>query len=256
MPLRVITLDWGDTLAANHGMPYIATQRRAFTRLADDLRALGCRVPDGWVERASRDIDESWLRSISPQHNPEHREIDMGVMFAGWLEAAGARDAESHGLHRALERCTATLTDTVIPYADAAPTLALLKARGYRLGVLSHVPWPGDACRRWFQRHGLAGYFDFYSLSCEVGWIKPHPAHFRHALDHAGCSPAEVLHVGDHPHRDVAGARTAGFRTCLRHTENIYPQDALASCGPDAEILRLHELVEVVADLERRAPSR
>jgi FMN phosphatase YigB (HAD superfamily) len=249
MPIRAITFDWGDTLAANHGMPYVATQRRAFNALARDLREMGFTVDEGWVDRALADIEAAWRTTISFEANPEHREVDMNAMFSGWLSRVVGLDADSSTLSLALERCQATLTDTVIPYSEAAPALSLLKARGYRLGVLSHVPWPGSACRAWFERHGLAPYLDFYSLSCEVGWIKPNPRHYQNALDQAGCRPDEVLHVGDHPERDIVGARAFGFRTCLRHTENIYPHDALHACKPDAEILHLRELVDVAKRL-------
>lgn len=245
MAIRVITFDWGDTLAANYGMPYLETQRRAFKRLATDLSSLGCTLPADWVTAVVDEIEREFARTISPQHNAENREMDMNAMFSRWLREAGAFDADSHAVQVAVARCTATLTDTVIPFAESAPALALLKARGYRIGILSHVPWPGQACRAWFERHGLAAFLDFYSLSSEVGWIKPHPSHFRHALDQAGCAPHEVLHVGDHPERDVRGGRSAGFRTVLRHTENIHAHEALASCAPDAEIVRLRELVEI-----------
>ena len=46
-------------------------------------------------------------------------------------------------------------------FSESAPAMALLRARGYRMGILSHVPWPGDACRAWFERHGLSGFIDF-----------------------------------------------------------------------------------------------
>lgn len=249
MPIRTITLDWGDTLAANYGMPYLATQKRAFTRLAADLTVLGCTVPADWVEAINAEIEVEWARSISPQTNPENREIDMRAMFARWLDRAEARDADPHAVRTAVARCTATLTDTVIPFGETGPALSLLRARGYRVGILSHVPWPGDACRSWFERHGLASFIDFYSLSCDIGWIKPNHRHYQHALDQAGCAAEEVLHVGDHPVRDVEGAKAFGFRTCLRHTERIYDPEAIAACKPDAEIIRLRELVEVAASL-------
>jgi FMN phosphatase YigB (HAD superfamily) len=249
MTIKVITFDWGDTLAANYGMPYVETQRRAFRRLAGELSSLGCAVGEGWVQACISEIELTWQRSISKEHNPEHREIDMRAMFDRWLADAGAMGADPHAVRLALDRCTATLTDTVIPFSETAPALSVLKARGYRMGVLSHVPWPGDACRGWFERSGLAGFFDFYSLSCEIGWIKPSPRHFRHALDQAGCEPGEILHVGDHPERDVIGGKAAGFRTCLRHTENIHSAEAIARCRPDAEIIRLRELVDIAKAL-------
>jgi len=245
--ITTVTLDWGDTLAANHGMPYLVTQRRAFERLGQDLAALGCTVvPTDFAEKAMTDLSGDWRRSIDPVLNPEHKEFDFAAMLGGWIAAVGGMDCDQHQVRQALSRCTARLADTVIPYGDSAPALSMLKARGYRIGILSHTPWPGDACREWFHRHGMAGYIDFYSLSCEVGWIKPHPRHFQHALDQAGETPDRVLHVGDHPVRDIEGARAQGMRTCLRVTENIYSQDALARCRPDAEILHLRELLDVL----------
>lgn len=246
MPIRVITFDWGDTLAANYGMPYVETQRRAFRRLSAELQAAGCDgTGEAWERACIDEIEREWRRSGSPQLNPEHREIDMRAMFDRWLAAAGAHGADPHRVRLAVERCNEMMTDTVILFAEVLPALSLLKARGYRLGILSHVPWPGDACRAWFARHGLAPFLDFYSLSCEIGWIKPHPAHFQHALGLAGCRPEEILHVGDHPLRDIHGGREAGFRTCLRHTEQIHSADAIAACKPDAEIIRLREVLEV-----------
>jgi FMN phosphatase YigB (HAD superfamily) len=250
--IRVITFDWGDTLAANHGMPYLATQRRAFGRLASDLAELGGAAPIDFVPGLMSELAESWHASTDPVRNPDHREFDFGAMVARWVDRAGGARAEPHRLGLALERCHATLADTVPPFAEAQPTLALLKARGYRLGILSHVPWTGPACRAWFARHGLAPYLDFYSLSCEVGWIKPHPRHYQDALDQAGCAAAELLHVGDHPERDISGAQAFGFRACLRLTENLYPAAAFAACRPDAEILHLDELLGVVQELDRR----
>lgn len=44
---------------------------------------------------------------------------------------------------------------------------------------------------------------------------KPHPAPFRHALALLGLPAADVVHVGDRPGKDVAGAAAAGMR-CVR----------------------------------------
>jgi putative hydrolase of the HAD superfamily len=247
--IRCITFDWGDTLAANVGMPYLAAQRRSFDRMGRDLAELGCAVPADWTATAMRELEERWESTIDEARNPEHREFDFRAMMERWLSRAGAIEADAHGLRLAVERCLADLTDTIAAYAESAPTLSLLRARGYRIGILSHVAWPGDACRAWFARRGLAPYIDFYSLSCEIGWIKPNPRHFRHALDHAGCPPGDVLHVGDHPTRDVHGAKAMGMRTCLRLTEGVYPAELLEGCKPDAEIVRIGEIIDVVERL-------
>ena len=246
MTIRCITLDWGDTLAANYGMPYLATQRHAFAVLGRELTAAGGKVREDFVARCMDDLAIEWKNSIDLLQNPDHREFDFQSMLMGWVESTAAAGSDRAAAQAALERCKDRLCDTVLPYTEAVPTLVALKAKGIRLGILSHVPWPGDACRRWFARHGMAEHIDFYSLSCEVGWIKPHPAHFDHALERAGVPAREILHVGDHPLRDVAGARRAGFRTCLRWTECIYSQEQLHAAEADLTILHLSELIAAV----------
>ena len=245
--IKAITCDWGDTLATNFGMPYRATERRAFAQLGRDLERLGCTVPADFTERCLRELEVDWTASIDPAKNPDNREFDCEALFQRWARAVGSAACDQPAVRRALDACSDVLTDTVIPFAESAPVLAELKRRGYRIGILSHVPWPGAACRRWFIRHGLAPCIDFYALSCEIGWIKPHPAHFQSAIEQAGVAPDEILHVGDHPLRDIIGARRAGMRTALRLTERMHAEADLAACKADAEILHLRELLDLVA---------
>ncbi len=249
--LSCLTFDWGDTLAANVGMPYLATQRRAFAQLGRELAQLGHPPGEDWVDRWMADLAHDWRSSIDPAANPEHREFDFAARMHAWIRAIGA-DPHAPGVHAAEQRCHDRLCDTVLPLTEAAPVLAELRRRGYRIGILSHVPWVAPACRRWFARHGLAGAVDFYSLSCEVGWIKPSPHHFAHALAQAGCPGGAILHVGDHPLRVVHGARAAGWRTCLRRTERIYPDHELDACAPDVEILHLAELLDLLPGADGR----
>jgi FMN phosphatase YigB (HAD superfamily) len=242
--ISTITFDWGDTLAVNWGMPYVATERRCLARLAADLRLVGGDPAATWAEACLHQLQGEWNATADPQRNLEGREMDFAGMVAGWVRAGGCDPADPR-LVPALDRAWTTMTDTVIPYAETLPVLTDLKRRGYRIGILSHVPWPGDACRAWYRRHGLAPLVDFYSLSSDIGWIKPHPAHYQDAIRQAGCAPGAILHVGDHPFRDVEGGRRFGLRTCLRRTERIYPEAQLDACQPDAEILHLDEVAGV-----------
>lgn len=248
MPIRCVTFDWGDTLATNYGMPYAETNRRAFRRLGADLTALGHPPAAGWVESWLAEMRVQWAGSVDPRQNPDNREFDLRAMMEGWLRGCGA-DPAAPAVQAALARATDTMIDCVIPFAETAPALATLRGMGLRIGILSHVPTPSDACRRWWVRHGLASLVDFWSLSCDVGWIKPHAAHYQDALRQAGCAAGEVLHVGDHPERDVAGGGAFGFRTCLRLTEGVYPAERLAACRPDCTILHLDEVPALVAGL-------
>ena len=90
--------------------------------------------------------------------------------------------------------------------------LAALRARGYRLGLLSN--WD---CRLRPLLTGLAltDCFEHLVISAEVGVEKPHPGIFRHAEERFGLRAPDFLHVGDSETHDIAGARAAGWH-CLR----------------------------------------
>jgi HAD superfamily hydrolase (TIGR01549 family) len=97
-------------------------------------------------------------------------------------------------------------------YADAAPSLAELRATGLRLVCVSNwdisLPSVLDRC-------GLAGALDAVVTSAAIGARKPDPRIFEAALDVAGCAAGDALHVGDTPEEDLEGARAAGIRALL-----------------------------------------
>jgi putative hydrolase of the HAD superfamily len=61
---------------------------------------------------------------------------------------------------------------------------------------------------------GIAGLFRFQLGAREYGAAKPDAGLFHEACRRLGFAPGEILHVGDHPHMDVAGAANAGLRSC------------------------------------------
>jgi putative hydrolase of the HAD superfamily len=97
-------------------------------------------------------------------------------------------------------------------YPDAVPALAALRERGLRLVTVSN--WD-CALPRVLERCGLDGLLDGTVTSASAGARKPDPAIFAPALELAGCSPDQALHVGDTAEEDVAGARAAGIRSLL-----------------------------------------
>ena len=58
-------------------------------------------------------------------------------------------------------------------------------------------------------------HFEIMSISARVGYQKPHPAIFEHALEQLGVGPEEAIHIGDDAGADVVGARRAGIEYSL-----------------------------------------
>jgi putative hydrolase of the HAD superfamily len=90
--------------------------------------------------------------------------------------------------------------------------LAALRDLGLRLLVVSNSD---GSIERGLGELGLLPYFTAVVDSAVVGFEKPDPRIFAHALDRAGVPGRRALHVGDLYHADVAGARAAGVNALL-----------------------------------------
>lgn len=98
------------------------------------------------------------------------------------------------------------------PFEDVVPAFEQMKAMGYNLGIISN--WDTRLPSLMIET-GLAKYLDFVISSAGVGFLKPQPQIFELALDRAGISAAEAVHVGDHYYADIMGARSVGITPVL-----------------------------------------
>ncbi|MEM7504252.1 MAG: HAD family hydrolase [Pseudomonadota bacterium] len=71
------------------------------------------------------------------------------------------------------------------------------------------------------QTIGLRHLFHDVVTAADVGVAKPAPSIFSAAVCRAGVAAAEVLHVGDDPEVDVAGAARAGLRTAWMNRDSV-----------------------------------
>ena len=127
-----------------------------------------------------------------------------------------------------------------IDFFDGALDVLARLACSYTLASLTN----GNAD---FARLGLDRYFSFGYCAADVGASKPHTAMFEQAMAHAGVTPCEAVHIGDHAVDDVQGATAAGMATVW---VNLVGSDA----EPDATatVTSLAQLPAALADLDSR----
>jgi len=90
---------------------------------------------------------------------------------------------------------------------------------GIRLAVVSN--WD-ISLHRILENLNLASSFEFVIASLEEGPEKPDPALFHLALERLNLPPADVVHIGDDPVDDFAGAQAVQMRTLLlRRSEEL-----------------------------------
>lgn len=186
-------------------------------------------------------IDPALIAGIPPAEVREAFGAEMRHYAANAGDASDAdrlaalrrRCAEllSSGLGRPVS--VAQLMDSIAfeAYPDAVPALSALRAMGLRLVCVSN--WDCEL-EDVLDRVGLAASFDGVVASALAGVAKPDPAIFTRALELAGCSAAEAIHVGDSD-ADVEGAHAAGIDV-LRISRN----------GSGGDIGTLTEVPEIV----------
>lgn len=97
-------------------------------------------------------------------------------------------------------------------FDDVEPTLAALRERGYRLGIISNASH--DLPER-LESLSLTPHFESVTYSYAVRAEKPHPKIFRTALTAMHVQPQEAVHVGDNIEADARGALAVGITPML-----------------------------------------
>ncbi|HEY0180634.1 MAG TPA: HAD family hydrolase [Dokdonella sp.] len=169
------------------------------------------RCLDAWLRRHHAAVAARWpidaLRALREQVASERPDLahDFTAQRMLTLERAfAACDAGVEHVADAFEIYHAA-RNRVECYEDTRPALRTLSAR---LPLVSVSNGNAD-----LERIGLRAHFAHCVSAREIGVAKPAPEIFHAACARLGVAPEHVLHVGDDPRLDVAGARAAGLRT-------------------------------------------
>ena len=79
---------------------------------------------------------------------------------------------------------------------------------------------PGSSLRHLMSRFGFARYFSTLTFSDEVGVSKPQRPMFEITAQRLGVDPADLFHIGDLDHTDIAGAKGVGAKAALFTGDN------------------------------------
>lgn len=174
-------------------------------------------------EKGHKITDESfvqWLQSGFPWHDPDKDYQHLKEPEVWWenLCKVFERAYIMNGLmpEKACIYAKETRKYLVAPeyyslYDDTIDSLKCLKEKGYRNIILSnHIPELPEIVRCL----GLMEYIDICISSANVGFEKPNPKIFQHAIEMAG-NPEIVWMVGDSIKADVYGAEAAGIKAIL-----------------------------------------
>jgi putative hydrolase of the HAD superfamily len=239
---EVLFLDVGDTLIRAH--PSWAGVYRL------GLLELGMDVAERDIERAllaETKAGPYWL-SEEPFEPTEENSFSRVVEFdTAVLGRLGYADLPED-VFRAIEDAFARRSAWYV-FPDVLPALDALRAAGVRLCVISNFVWGGPELIHDLE---LADQFEALVISSRVGFQKPNPGIFRHALQMMHVEPGRALHVGDSYRADVLGARRVGIEALLI-ARGGGDQARLRQEHDDPRLIVVHDLYEL---LERLAIAR
>jgi putative hydrolase of the HAD superfamily len=160
--------------------------------------------------------DEARLRAFDElERHPElEHDEEIWVLFTERIiRGMGGDDERAH-------ECAVEMTNAwehaynFELYEDVLPTLAELRSRGLKLGLVSNT---ARDLERFVAHHKLD--VDAALSSRTHGRVKPHESIFRAVLSQLEVAPVEALMVGDTVEDDVEGARALGMRALLLDRE-------------------------------------
>lgn len=216
--MKPLPIPWDeiDTLFLDAGNTLVSMD---FAYLAAELGARGFATSGDELERAeaaARPVISGMLQRGASTEAREMFEHWIGLVLGGTPSGRALEARRLSGLVREMIPLLRRpgqahlLWRRVMPGADEA--LPLLREAGYRLFVVSNSDGTAEQS---LAQCGLREHLDAVFDSHHVGYEKPDPRFFAHALRESGADPARTLHVGDLYAADVVGARAAGIHALL-----------------------------------------
>ncbi|MFF0343298.1 HAD family hydrolase [Kribbella sp. NPDC004875] len=238
--IEAVLFDWGGTLATWHDISLHDTWRAVTTVLhteqlnTEQLNTGNALDVDELAARLVAAEGSVWRRSRDEHRSSTLEEVCAlaGVVLSPAALAEYERQWDPH---------------TVLE-PDALETLAALRSRGLKVGVLSNTIWPRRRHEEVFARDGVLELLDGAVYTSEIAHTKPHPEAFLAAMRAVGVAePSRCLFVGDRLFDDVWGAQNVGMRAAhLPHSAIPTEQIGHTEGTPDATVQRLSELIALV----------
>jgi len=219
--IRTITIDLDDTLWEIH--PVI---KRAELRLYEWLGENYPRITELYAPSDLREIRSEIVVEFAD------RAHDLTFLRHTVLGRIGAAAGYTTDFIEDAFNVFDAVRNDVDLFPEVVPALEVLASHFQVIAVTN-----GNAN---LETIGIRHLFDDVVTAAMAGAAKPAAAVFAMAVDVGGSSNAETLHVGDHPHYDVDGARAAGLRTAwVNRKAAAWPDEFVA---PDIEVVHVGEL--------------
>ena len=218
--IHAIFYDVGGTL-----LDTVPTVEEFTARVSD---ALGIHIEAEQLKSAFPDlygfikVHESARGGVGTVWSSDHGIKELWIDFYLHAFAKAGVDAPEHKLRKVAGDSYDWYTDPGLwrPFPDVVAALQQGRELGLIQGVISD--WGTDLLGI-LNHLRLTDYLDFVVSSAVVGWAKPHPQIFLHALARSGVNADSAVYVGDFYINDILGARSVGIHPVLIDRDGTAP---------------------------------
>jgi HAD superfamily hydrolase (TIGR02253 family) len=220
--IKAITFDLDNTL-----LDFFLMKEKATMAAAKAMIKAGLDIP---LARLYKELFSFYLS-----------DIEGNRVFGRFLRSKGKYSSKA--LSTAISAYNKAKKAYLKPYPGVRSTLAALKRKGLKLGVITDAPRLKAIHR--LKGAGIWNYFDFVIGLEDTGRTKPSQLPFRKAINWLKLKPQEVMHVGDWCERDIKGAKSVGMKTCLvRYSKTKYCPGKYVK--PDYQIARFRDIRKIL----------
>lgn len=224
--LKGILFDMDDTLIdwSGFGGEWYEIERPHLQKVYTFLVAQGRTIAAGFdrfFRHYRESVKQAWADARGDLRSPHLGRILMSV-----LADFGIAEDDHIEMRRCLEAYQWRAIPGVSLFEDVPPILDQFQAAGLQLGIITNAFQPIVLRDIELRHFDLLRYFPDQNLritAADVGYLKPHPTIFHHALNLMHASADEVIFVGDNPVADIAGAQGVGMKAILRVNHGVPP---------------------------------
>jgi putative hydrolase of the HAD superfamily len=192
----------------------------------------------------NKQVREAWANARATLRSPH-----LGNVLMQSLAHFGLRESDRIDMRGCLEAYGWGAVPGVRVFPDVPEALETLRSHGIKVGIVTNAHQPITMRDIELAEYDLLRHFtDAPARICaaDVGYIKPHPHIFRHALSTLDVTPEEAVFVGDNVVADIGGAQKVGIKAVLRVNHNEPLLSGMVK--PDGKIRHLGELMTLLDD--------
>jgi putative hydrolase of the HAD superfamily len=182
------------------------------------------------------------IQSQLGQSNEAYPEVDVYKTFSDMMHRYGNKQySKSEIVDTAVLFRSLTMRRFGVFQKVYEVLEALLKK--YEIALISDAQWVFTEPE--MTMLGLTPFFKFRILSSRFGFKKPDVRLFDIAMKKLMINPEESVYIGDHPRKDLVGARNAGMKFILFRSGF----KAYKDFQPDRQFSDYSELLKIIEDI-------